>query len=132
MPTLSKASLLRLQTCHPSLQEILLEAIKFVDFTVVCGNRGEAEQNQAYAIGKSQLKFPDSKHNHMPSLAVDIAPFAGGQIVWNDKELICNIAYFIKGIAAAKGINLRLGCDWNGNWKVSDEKFLDAFHLELA
>jgi len=59
-----------------------------MDVTIVCGYRGEEEQNKAYTEKKSGLKFPQSKHNHAPSSAVDIAPYINGKGVrWNASEV---------------------------------------------
>jgi hypothetical protein len=46
-----------------------------IDFKILCGHREEKEQNEAFNKGNSKLKWPQSKHNSLPSLAVDIAPF---------------------------------------------------------
>jgi peptidoglycan L-alanyl-D-glutamate endopeptidase CwlK len=51
------------------------EVIKTYDITIVCGYRGEAEQNKAYLLGKSKLKFPKSAHNKRPAIAVDVYPY---------------------------------------------------------
>ena len=127
----SNSSAQKLATCDQRLQDIMNEAIKHVDIGITCGYRDKAGQDEAFNNKKSKLQFPNSKHNVIPSKAVDFVPFVDLTIVWNDKELIGNIAFFIKGIAAAKGINVRLGYDWNGNFKASDETFMDAFHIEL-
>ena len=68
------ASQARLETCHPDIQEILNEAIKIVDFSVLEGTRSEEKQNDLFHKGMSKVKYPNSKHNHRPSLAVDVAP----------------------------------------------------------
>jgi peptidoglycan L-alanyl-D-glutamate endopeptidase CwlK len=60
---------------------VMLSAIKKTDFSVICGFRGEKEQNEAYASGNSKLKWPQSKHNKTPSEAVDIVPYP---VDWND------------------------------------------------
>lgn len=132
MPSYSSTSLNRLMQCHPKLVELMMEAVKHVDIGITCGHRNKADQDACFARGVSKLKFPASKHNALPSNAVDFVPFLDGKPAWNNKELVCNIAYFIKGIAVTKGINVRLGCDWNNSFTSSDEKFLDAFHIELV
>ena len=81
MPKFSQKSLDRLHDCHPLLQMVMLAAIKKTDFSVICGFRGEKEQNEAYASGNSKLKWPQSKHNKKPSEAVDIVPYP---VDWND------------------------------------------------
>lgn len=75
MPRFSKLSKERLATCHPDLQAVCNELIKQYDFSVLEGRRGEKAQNLAYKQGKSQVKYPHSAHNKIPSLAVDLAPY---------------------------------------------------------
>lgn len=116
MPKFSKLSLSRLETCHPILQELCHEAIKEIDFMVICGHRGEAEQNKAYAEGKSKLKYPRSKHNKSPSLAVDLCPvkFKGGKISldWNNDRAFKVMAMQMLMLANRKSYPL----EWGGNW----------------
>ena len=75
MPKFSKRSLDRLATCHPDLQKVCNELIKTYDFSVNCGHRGKAEQDAAVKSGASKAKWPTSRHNTNPSLAVDIYPY---------------------------------------------------------
>lgn len=127
MPVFSKKSLERLATCHDDLQVVCHAAIKEMDFMVVCGHRGEADQNKAFAEGKSKLKYPDSKHNKTPSLAVDLAPVKlvdGKTIIdWNDIEAFRKLAVILLHIAGGRGIPLI----WGGHWV----KFKDYPHFEL-
>lgn len=118
----------RLDTCHPLLQEILLEAIKYVDFSVLCGYRNEADQQAAVAKGASKVNFPDSKHNQMPSIAVDVAPYP---IDWENTTRFAYLQGLIRGIAMGKGIKLRSGMDWDGDGDITDHKFMDYPHIEL-
>lgn len=132
MPVFGRASQERLATLHPDLQGVLIEAIEHRDFVIVCGHRNEADQNKALAEGKSKVAFPNSKHNSMPSLAVDIAPYTGRAIDWNDAKAFAALAGFVCGIAAARGVKLRWGGDWNSDGATSDERFVDLPHLEVA
>lgn len=76
------------------------------------------------------MKWPKSKHNSQPSLAVDVAPYP---IDWKDERRFILFAGFVMGIAKAKGINLRWGGDWNGNFRVGDDgKLFDAPHFEMV
>ncbi len=129
MANFSKKSLDKLNTCDSALQEICLEAIKIYDFTVLCGNRTEEEQNQLFAEGKSQLKYPQSKHNSSPSQAVDIAPYP---IDWEDTGRFKLLAGIIFGIAHSKGIKIRWGGDWDSDWNMSEERFRDLPHFEIV
>jgi peptidoglycan L-alanyl-D-glutamate endopeptidase CwlK len=130
MPKFSKTSLDRLDTCHPKLKGILNKAIAFIDFTIVCGHRNELDQNQAFAENKSDLKYPDSKHNKMPSEAVDVAFWDGKGLVWDIRQAAF-LAGYIKATADGMGIKIRLGGDWDRDYNITDEKFIDMPHIEL-
>lgn len=75
MPSFGKRSLSHLATCDPRLQLLLRDTIKISNFSIICGHRGEKAQNEAYKNGTSKLKWPNSKHNTFPSVAVDIIPY---------------------------------------------------------
>lgn len=128
MPTLSKTSKARLATCDIRLQKIVEEAIKITDFSVLCGHRGKEEQDLAYARGFSKVKYPNSKHNGLPSKAVDLAPWP---INWNNIDRFIKLADIILKIAKQKKIKIRWGADWNRNGEWRDEKFRDWPHFEL-
>lgn len=129
MPKFSIISEVRLKTCHPDIQRVLREAIKYADFTILCGHRGKAEQDKAVIEKKSKVSYPNSKHNKVPSLAVDIAPYP---IDWNNRASFYYLAGFIIGLGKGMGVELRYGGDWNGDFNVTnDGDFLDLPHLEL-
>lgn len=128
MPKFSKISRNRLDTCDPRLIKICEAAIKRMDFAVICGHRGQKEQDEAFKGGFSKLKFPKSKHNKMPSLAVDLAPFP---INWNDIGRFIALADIILDEAKKAGVKIRWGADWNRNGKWQDEKFRDWPHFEI-
>jgi peptidoglycan LD-endopeptidase CwlK len=73
MAQFSNISKERLQTCHADLRVLFGHVIQGYDCTIVEGHRGKERQNRAFAEGKSKLKYPQSKHNKYPSLAVDAA-----------------------------------------------------------
>ena len=131
MPNFSASSQAKLKTCDIRLQNALNVAIKHVDFTVTCGHRTKSDQDAAFASGVSKLKWPDSKHNFIPSLAVDIAPCVGGKIDWKDADRFKNVGFFILGILAAQGVNARLGGDWDRDFSTTDERFVDLPHIEV-
>lgn len=125
----------RLQFCHPKLQRLLTEAMaradrrRTLDFTIVCGHRGEAAQNAALAAGKSTKAWPDSKHNRLPSVAVDVAPYP---TVWGDAPAFARLAGYIQAVADDLDIEIRWGGDWNDNGRTDDERLVDLPHLELT
>ena len=120
MPRFSLESLKKLSTCDNQLQTLFHEVIKDFDCTIICGHRNEADQNKAFADGKSKLKWPDSKHNTSPSKAVDVVPYP---VDW------LNIRSFerLNMVVNRKAIDLGIGIDWGGDWK----KFRDYPHYQL-
>ena len=129
MPSFGPASEARLQTCDPRIQRVLREAIKFYDFTVLCGHRTEAEQNKALAEKKSTKSFPNSVHNSLPSRGVDIAPHP---IDWNDLARFALLVGFVIGLGKGMGINLRSGLDWDDDGNIKEHTLIDGPHLELV
>jgi hypothetical protein len=128
MYSFGDSSQARLDTCHPLLQEICEEAIKYIDFSVICGHRTEEAQTQAVLDKASKVNFPDSKHNSMPSMAVDVAPYP---IDWDNNTRFAHLIGLIRGIAAMKGIKIRTGSDWDSDGDITDHKFMDWPHFEL-
>jgi hypothetical protein len=128
MPKLGKRSKKNLSEAHPLLQELFEEAIKHYDFSVIEGHRPKEEQDKAYHKGLSKLKYPQSKHNKQPSLAVDAVPYP---IDWNDKQRFYYFGGLICGLAAAMGIDIRWGGDWDSDGEFKDQSFHDLPHFEL-
>lgn len=117
-----------LMEAHPDLQKLFNEVIKHYDCAVIEGHRPEWEQNKAYHAGKSKLKFPHSKHNQMPSLAVDVIPWP---VDWNDYKRFYFFGGLVKGIADQMGIDIRWGGDWDSDNSFKDQSFHDLPHFEL-
>ena len=117
-----------MSTCDARLQDICYDAIKIYDFTILCGNRDEEQQNLMLIQGKSKLEFPKSKHNKTPSQAVDIAPYP---VDWGDLGRFKLLAGIMFGVAHSKDISIRWGGDWDMNTNMNDESFVDLVHFEL-
>ncbi len=135
MAKFGNKSKLQLATCSNPLQIILLEAIKVMDFSVLCGHRDEQTQNEAFKNGNSKVQWPQSKHNRYPSRAVDIVPWPIPDN-WgknNPKELakFYYLAGIINAIAFKNDIKIRWGGDWNGDNNFKDQTFDDLVHFEL-
>jgi hypothetical protein len=128
MPIFGKQSRKNLESCHEDLQKLFNEVIKHFDCSVICGHRGQEEQDRAFHDGRSKLKFPESKHNKTPSLAADVVPYP---IDWKDTERFYMFVGVVRGIAAMMGISIRCGADWNGNMEIKDQNFHDLPHFEL-
>lgn len=128
----SRTSIDRLSTCHPKLQDLCYELIKLMDVTIVCGRRSKEAQDEAFNNGVSKVKWPNSKHNSTPSMAVDIAPYRKGGIDWGDRERFAYMAGLMKGIAASRGVKIRWGGDWDNDGEIKDHRFIDMPHFELV
>ena len=129
MPSFSKRSLDHLETCDARIQKVLNAAIKNgPDFVVICGHRNEADQNKAFDEGKSKVRWPNGRHNTLPSKAVDIVPYP---VDWNDLDRFRVLISYVLGIAEVMGVPMRSGFDWDGDWDEKDERFRDFPHLEL-
>ena len=118
----------RLATCDEDLQELFEEVVRIFDCTVLCGHRGEKDQNEAYDKGNSKVKYPNGRHNAKPSNAVDVTPYP---VDWEDLDRMNYFAGIVKGIAHMKGIPIRWGGDWNDNTDLKDNNFDDLPHFEL-
>ena len=128
MPKYSKRSAIKLAQCDERLQWVFNRVIDSVDCVILVGHRNQETQEEMYEQGRSQLQWPNSPHNTLPSRALDVAPYP---IDWNDRERFTLFAGFVLGIAENMGIKLRWGGDWNRNWKTSDNSFDDLVHFEL-
>ena len=128
MPSYSKASASKLATCHPDIQKVFNEVVKYFDNTILVGHRTKEEQDKAVREHKSQTPWPTSKHNSTPSHAVDVAPYP---IDFNDVRRYYLFAGFVLGTAKQMGINLRWGGDWDMDTQVKDNHFNDLGHFEL-
>lgn len=120
MPFFSKNSKEKLRSCDPLIQDVLNDAIKHYDFSVVDGHRDMARQNQYFNEGTSKLRWPDSRHNSFPSLAVDIIPYPSQ---YSDEQEFYTMATYV--LASANRLGVRL--DWGGHWQT----FKDLPHFEL-
>jgi len=134
MAKYSRNSELKLSTCHQDLQTIFNYVVKHFDCTIVDGNRSEKRQNEAYDNGFSKVRYPNSKHNSLPSMAVDAVPYP---INWRDHDRMRVFAGYVLGIAmmlkdyGAIESEIRWGGDWDRDTQVRDNKFQDFPHFEI-
>ena len=131
MPKFGKRSRERLDTCHADLGTVLEFVVIHMDCSILEGYRNEEDQNRCFAEGRSQVKFPDGRHNEYPSLAVDVAPYP---IDFQDRDRFHFFAGYVRAIADELGIKIR----WGGNWANDLSKgfkknnFDDLVHFELV
>src|SRR3990167_5543449 len=123
MPEFGKRRMAELAACHQDLRYLFEEVIKHVDCTVTCGYRGKADQNAAFAAGRSRKRWPNGNHNSIPSMAVDVYPYPIPDPK-TDKRAY-HKHYFFAGyvLATARqiGIPLRLGLDWDSDLDFNDQ-----------
>tara|TARA_B110000211_G_C14081437_1_gene554697 strand:- start:436 stop:864 length:429 start_codon:yes stop_codon:yes gene_type:complete len=128
----------KLNTCCTQLQDICAKALSYgvFDFSIIEGHRTIERQKELYDEGKSQLDgvIKKGKHNHLPSLAVDILPYPSkinGVNVWEDKQRFCVLAGLMYAAARELGYNIRWGGDWDGDGNNADSTFHDLPHFEI-
>ena len=137
MPKFSENSLRALETCHPDLQMLFLQVVSDFDCSIICGTRGKAAQDAAYNASPqlSKVKWPNSKHNSLPSLAVDAIPYPTG---YKDEKTMRHFVGYVLGVAAEmkrQGLldhSIRSGIDWDGDRDLHDQTFLDLPHFEIV
>lgn len=124
----SKTSESHLVTCHAALRLIARTVIQSYNCRVIWGHRGEDDQNKAHFAGNSTKMFPDSKHNKMPSLAMDIVPYP---VDWTDLRKFYILGGRILQIADMLDIKLIWGRDWDQDNDLDDQTLMDYAHYEL-
>lgn len=129
MPKFGKRSRSNLSECHEDLQMLFEAVVETYDCSVIEGFRGKDEQDAAFHAGKSKLRFPESKHNQNPSLAVDVVPYP---VDWNNTKQFYHFGGFVKAMAEMMGIEIRWGGDWDGDYSFKDQSFHDLPHFELV
>ena len=132
MPSFSKRSRDRLDSCHPDLARLFLAVIEHHDCTILEGARDVERQKELFRQGKSKLDGVTAMSKHQPvagfSMAADVAPYP---IDWNNRERFVYFAGIVKGHAEEMGISIRWGGDWDGDNDLRDQSFMDLPHFEL-
>lgn len=129
-----KVSQEKLSTCHPQLVLVCNKIVLAWDNSVTSGYRDEVEQEKAFRDGKSTKHWPNSKHNQLPSPAVDLAPWHAEEVPpidWGNYERWRAFGGFVVGVAYSMNIKIRWGGDWDGDWNFKDQKLIDMPHFEL-
>ncbi|KKM95497.1 hypothetical protein LCGC14_1187720 [marine sediment metagenome] len=130
MPSFGQASKGHLLTCDERLQRVAREVVKNYDCSVWEGHRGEEDQTRYFRHGKSRVRWPNSKHNVRPSKAMHLLPhpFPG----WENSKTFYFFGGYVVRTAEVLGIKLRWGGDWDSDYDLDDQKFMDLMHFELA
>lgn len=132
----SAASLDKLETCHEELVAVCQAVIPVYDHTIIWGIRLKEQQNVLYPVYTTKL-WPDSKHNSEDpdglSDAVDMAPWhvLVPHIRWEAEREFVFLAGHMKQAAAAIGVKIRWGGDWDQDHDLYDlNKPFDLGHFE--
>lgn len=112
---------------HSDLQKLVDRVHDAIEIKLLCGYRGEDDQKAAFLTYKSDKEWPDSKHNKLPSLAVDWTPLP---INWAKEKFI-----YVAGLFVMAAHDLAIKTRWGGNWDM-DADILeigesDLGHIEL-
>ena len=120
MPKFHQRSLANLDTVHPDLKRVMLEAIENApfDFGITEGLRTKERQQQLFNEGKSQTL----NSRHLTGNAVDIVIFMDNKVTW-DLKYYKVLSEHIKAVAKLNDVPIV----WGGDWK----SFVDAVHFEL-
>ncbi len=140
MNTFGTNSRNELDTAAPILQEIAFTVLAIKDHSVLKGHRNEVEQNAAYNAKpqRSKLKFPNGKHNELPSRAIDVQtwPVPQGDTKEQTEQLLREDQLYLLGlyvgVAAQIGVILRSGADWDRDGEIADNGWDDLFHIEMV
>lgn len=101
------------------------------DISLIAGHRNKTDQNYMYDHGLSHLRWPNGKHNRIPSQAVDMQPYPRPVAT---PKLWAALGYMAgrgEDIAEGMGLTLRWGGDWDRDGDLTDQDFDDLFHWEL-
>lgn len=116
---------------HPKLQEMCEFILKDIcDISLTTGHRTERVQNELYPR-YTKVKWPNSKHNSLPSLAVDLQPYPYPQNETKLRQQLSYIAGRVIQWADQKGYDIRWGGDWDEDGDNADNSFDDLFHFEV-
>ena len=145
MYTFGEKSLKQLETCHPDIQLILRELIKYYDFSVLEGLRTRERQQLLFSQGRSKLDGINKLSKHQSedgvSRACDIMPWKRSTNAFSGHEKDDRRFYMMQGMVKAISLRLleegkishrvRFGLDWDGDDTYRDQTFDDLPHFEL-
>lgn len=137
MPSFSRTSTGKLETCHDILIQLMLEVVKFYDCTILEGYRTPERQAELVEQGMSQTL--NSLHARKPAMAVDAIPYPFKSTDWTNMKRFYHFQGFVKGTflqmqkdgRIGKYWELRCGLDWDGDNDLDDQSFMDGPHFEI-
>ena len=126
-----RSSMRELSSVDPRLKKLANIVLTIKDHSVIQGHRNKEEQNEAFRLGASELKWPDGKHNARPSMAIDVQtyPRPADEQALREEQLYLLGLY--RGVAHCHHIKVRTGADWDHDGEINDNEFDDFFHVEV-
>jgi peptidoglycan L-alanyl-D-glutamate endopeptidase CwlK len=130
MAQFSQSSVRTLKRADKRLQDIFNELIPTFDCIIICSYRDKIGQDEAVAAGNSKVQWPNSKHNILPALAIDAAPYFKDEphIRWDNKLAFAYMAGQVVAIGRKYGIIIRWGGDFDMDNNPTD---WDWGHFEV-
>jgi hypothetical protein len=121
---------------YNTLDRNLQNAVDFVllhiaDISLIEGHRSQVRQDLLYSQELTRVRWPNSKHNTDPSMAVDLQPYPKPQLESELREALSQIAGAMKMYALLHGYKIRWGGDWDRDGEITDNDFDDLFHFEI-
>jgi hypothetical protein len=126
------------KTLHPELQLLFLTVLRTRDHSLIEGHRTDERQEELLALGRTKVGAGDSRHNTIPSEAVDVIPYPFRRRDWTDRDKFHLWIGYVLGIAdrlfdeGSMTRRVRSGADWDKDWEASDNEFDDFPHFELV
>ena len=132
MKTWGKTSSKHRQSIDHRLNNVSDRVLQLRDHSIIQGHRIKEDQNAAFDIGTSKLRWPDGSHNSIPSMALDMQPYPMSDDDDTLREDLSYLAGLYVGIGSEMGLQLRWGGDWDKNGQTSDNRWDDLFHIEIS
>lgn len=138
MPSFGNTSNRRLRTAHTVLQTLAVRVVRRRDVAIIEGHRDQAKQILYFQNGTSKVEWPNSRHNSLPAMAIDMV---GWPEVFDKKtspaafmeirEIVLEEWGMMEKEHLTGGYKLRHGADWDMDGDTTDQTFMDWPHWEL-
>lgn len=125
-----KISTTHLDQCDSRLVLLAHEVLNVgMDFSVTSSHRGKVAQNEAFHTGLSKVEWPNSLHNREPAQAIHFVPYP---IEWKNLKRFYHLAGIVRAVAHEMELKIRWGGDWDSDFDLDDQTFMDLAHYELV
>jgi peptidoglycan L-alanyl-D-glutamate endopeptidase CwlK len=120
----------RLEASTPEVRRVMLRASHYADISILCTYRGREQQRKAFLAGFSEVDYPNSDHNMLPSPAVDAGIWRPDlhNVDFEDHAAFGTLNGIIQVCALEEGCVAIWGHDWDHDWNFKEHKFKDRPH----